>query len=154
MTTTYHLNISIATGYERGKGWTFKDKPDVQKVFTDALSCNEAFEKDAPDIVMLGSQNECAARIQIIRVESNEVIRQQLFDGEHVYFWVAAIQGTGKTEFEDRWYITHVTVPVGYYTLMHPDNQYPNTKTVACAATLYELKEMLGDEFHAYENRC
>lgn len=146
---TYHFSIYRGIGLKYS-GWVM-DEPMDSEVFENAIMANNHYDDKVKEMQQLAALNNTAIILMLGRMESPtatpEIQRYKAYEGENVNGWYAAIHNKGVAT-EAR-YIEQVTRDVGYYAFL--SNKYQYITPIAVAATMEELKEMLGDEWGMYE---
>jgi len=152
---SYFLAVYIADKFVIGEGWNFGE-PHTKLETTDPIEANAFYDEHNLTLEQLSVLHSSATMILLARREGKnepELQRYDGYDGENVMGWLVAYHEPGLNPIEERFHIERIYADGGYYTFMASKEENPKRHITACAATIEEIEQMLGDKFHLYEIR-
>lgn len=146
---TFLFSIHVPVSYEYGKGWIFSPEALESKPFDNPVKANHYYDDRIKEQYSIAAMNGSAVKFSIAM--DGTMQRSDIYEGENVRFWFAAYHEPGMSELEERYYIDRIYFDAGYYNFMFRKEEHPQVIPVAAAATMDELKDILGENFHLYD---
>lgn len=146
---TFLFSIHLPVSYEYGKGWIFSPAVLESKPFDNPVDANHYYDDRIKEQYSIAAMNSSAVKFSIAYEGIEQ--RMDIYEGESVLLWLAAYHEPGMSELEERYFIDRICFDAGYYNFMYKKEEHPMVIPMACAATIKELKELLGENFDLYE---
>ncbi len=150
----YNVVLEVASECNYEDGWIFNNKPfKSSEDYKNPLDANKFFDNEQLGLNIIASEHRAGVRLRLYRKDdqATELIRENLYDGEDVHYWLSAYHNN-KTGPESRYYIDRVHVHAGYYFFMTQKEPKPAVTIIAVAPDLEELSYQLGEDIDRYEN--